>query len=590
VIAAFFIVLISGYAYHNYLINLPGDPSGNGSSDPGIQANNSSNGTLASDSPYGQMKYRLVYIRDDVSTAANLAKVESVMAQAKNAGYNGVVFSNNNVEDIDTASASYINNLEAVKNTASQLGLAFYPTVLTVGYANAILSHDPDLVEGLPVKDAVFVVSNGEANLVPDPAVSLPGGNFEDAVNNRFDGWDAQDGPGTSTFADRSVTYMDSQSMRVEANGQVNRIYETVNVAPYRQYLLSFWMKTQDVTNTEAVVPTVEGEDGQMLAFETPPVASTQDWTEYDYVFNSLNNSQITISLGTWADTEGTLWFDDASLTEIGLTNVIRRPDCPLVVESEDGTVYTEGVDYEYVSDPLLGEDPSPGYYDIYHPSPSIILTNNSRIQEGETLLVSFYSAITTDSGMVSVSLTSPQAQAIFNDQITDVNNVLHPQGYFLDYDEIRVGNWEVGNTPTTEGQVIANSIRGNSNLIQSISPGAKTFVWSDMFDPYVNAVDNYYLCNGTLNGSYEGLPKNMIVVNWNYENSTYMDSLDFWAQRGNPMIIAGYYDGLGLPIQQWLQDANDTGVNVVGAMYTTWDYNYTDLEEFADEAWGGAK
>ena len=78
-----------------------------------------------------------------------------------------------------------------------------------------------------------------------------------------------------------------------------------------------------------------------------------------------------------------------------------------------------------------------------------------------------------------------------------------------------------------------------------------------------------------------------MIVVNWNYNRSEYNNSLNFWATQGNPMILAGYYDGVGIPIKQWLNTADSSGVKVVGVMYTTWKYNYTDLEEFANEAWG---
>ncbi|BAI62605.1 conserved hypothetical protein [Methanocella paludicola SANAE] len=586
----FLLLIITGCVYTNYLINFTDNSSDNGSIDPTADIINPSLVPVTNDSQYGPMKYRLVYIRDNIATAKNLEKVESVMVRAKNAGYNGVVFSNHNLEALDSASDNYKKNLDAVKNKADELGLALYPCVLTVGYANAILSHDPNQIEGLPVKDALFVVSHGQANLVSDPDISLPGGNFESAVSNRFVGWDSQEKPGYYTFADSSIKHAGSQSMRIDAKGGVNRIFKTVDVAPYRQYHLSFWMKTQDITNPDAVVPTVKGENGMMLAFQTPAVASTQDWTEYDIVFNSLNNSRVTISLGTWNDVQGKVWFDDASLAEIGLTNVIRRADCPLVVESEDGIVYTEGVDYKSVTDPLLGEVPDPGFYSIYHPSPPIILTSNSRIREGERLRVSFYSAISTDHGMVSVSLTSPEAQAIFRNQIIDVKDALHPSGYFINYDEIRVGNWEASDKPRTQGQLLANSIRSNYNLIRSVSPGTTIFVWNDMFDPYVNAVDNYYLCNGSVDGSYEGLARDMVIVNWNYNDKTYMNSLKFWSGRGNPMILAGYYDGLGLPIGQWLNDASNSGVNVAGAMYTTWDYNYTDLEEFANEAWGGAK
>ena len=53
------------------------------------------------------------------------------------------------------------------------LKLEIVPALFNIEYSNNLLWHDPNLAEGLPVKDALFVVSGGEARLVPDPPVSL---------------------------------------------------------------------------------------------------------------------------------------------------------------------------------------------------------------------------------------------------------------------------------------------------------------------------------------------------------------------------------------------------------------------------------
>ncbi len=36
------------------------------------------------------------------------------------------------------------------------------------------------------------------------------------------------------------------------------------------------------------------------------------------------------------------------------------------------------------------------------------------------------------------------------------------------------------------------------------------------MFDPHHNAVKDFYLVNGDLTGSWEGLPQDTIILNWN--------------------------------------------------------------------------
>ena len=52
------------------------------------------------------------------------------------------------------------------------------------------------------------------------------------------------------------------------------------------------------------------------------------------------------------------------------------------------------------------------------------------------------------------------------------------------------------------------------------------------MFDPYHNAVEGpYYLVNGPWTGSWEGLDKDVMVVNWNYGKRD--QSLKFFADRG---------------------------------------------------------
>lgn len=558
-------------------------------STPSTQSLNATQPVNDSNDVIGGLRYRWVFVRYELDVPGNLEKVLDVMRQAKADGYNGIVFSNlwstDNLENLGNASPSYIAQLNTVKSTARSLGLELYPTVLTVGYASPILAIDPNLVEGLPVKDALYVVHNGQATLVPDPPVSLPGGNFEYATNNLFYGWDSQSWPGTNTFADTNVTFNGTQTLRVEANG-ISRVYETVNVSPYRQYLLSFWVKTEGVNDTVDMTPTITGvDDNRTLAYPETIANSTQDWAQVNITFDSLDNSQVQISLGTWDWHGGTMWFADAQLQEIGMVNIIRRSEYPLVVESENGTIYKEGVDYEPVSDPLLGVDPSPGYYSIYHQPPAIILTPNSSIQEGELLRVSYYVAGTTDGGQVAISLTDPGARTLFQKELYSVYNILQPQGFFLNYNEIRVGNWEDRPVPMTEGQVIADSMEENENVIHSINPNLKVFVWSDMFDPYQNANDNQGLINGTCFGSYEGLG-NSTVVNWNYGNNR-TESLQFFADLGNPQILAGYYDGDAPPISQWLQEARSVNATVDGVMYTTWNDDYSQLDEFANDAWG---
>jgi hypothetical protein len=98
------------------------------------------------------------------------------------------------------------------------------------------------------------------------------------------------------------------------------------------------------------------------------------------------------------------------------------------------------------------------------------------------------------------------------------------------------------------------------------------------MFDPNHNAVNDYYLVNGSLAASWTGLDRSVILANWNGGKAK--ASLDFFAGRGHSQILAGYYDGDD-NFSTW--DAASRGVpGVVGFMYTTWQNRYVDLERYA--------
>jgi len=106
------------------------------------------------------------------------------------------------------------------------------------------------------------------------------------------------------------------------------------------------------------------------------------------------------------------------------------------------------------------------------------------------------------------------------------------------------------------------------------------------MFDPYHNAKKSgrYYLVkgDGPWYGSWEGLSKDVIIVNWNSQKNERVPSMSHFASRGHKQILAGYYDGDPKSILEWLRDAK--GIDgIIGVMYTTWQHNYDDLEDFAE-------
>ena len=137
-----------------------------------------------------------------------------------------------------------------------------------------------------------------------------------------------------------------------------------------------------------------------------------------------------------------------------------------------------------------------------------------------------------------------------------------------------------------TPGELLAWNIHQAAALIRDIRPDAGIWVWSDMFDPYHNAVDNFYLVNGSLKGSWKGLDKDVGIVNWNGGGGA--KDAQFFADLGLKQILSGYYDSDedGAGIAGWLAGTQNIP-GIAGAMYTTWEDKYGAMDAWAQKAWG---
>ena len=83
----------------------------------------------------------------------------------------------------------------------------------------------------------------------------------------------------------------------------------------------------------------------------------------------------------------------------------------------------------------------------------------------------------------------------------------------------------------------------------------------------------------GNWAGSWEGLSKDVVIMNWNFGKRD--ESLKFFADRGHRQVLAGYYDAPPIEVKKWVESGAKVK-GVVGIMYTTWQNNYTHIEEFA--------
>jgi hypothetical protein len=292
--------------------------------------------------------------------------------------------------------------------------------------------------------------------------------------------------------------------------------------------------------------------------------------------------------LGSWGGQSGDLWFDSVSIVETALVNLIRRPGAPLSVYNTNNPsqVYVEGVDFNNITDPLTPN------FDLWHTPPTVTIPSGSSIQTGTQVSIDYYAVapinISPSYNQVGACLTESAIMNYMQTNIQAVSAQFPPQTiYFLSYDEMRqmhTCNLCQPKYPTA-GELLAWHVGQSYQIIRSASvntSNSNIMVWSDMFDPYHNAVANYYYVNTTIAGSWTGLPCGTVVFDWNLGQLT--QSLQFFSNLSLATIVAGYYDsGDGTTSAQNEMNAAAQIPGLMGFMYTTWSGDYSQLANYGN-------
>ena len=493
-----------------------------------------------------------LYYPVNLQVPDNVEKLKPIWKRAKDAGYTHVLIADTKFAKLGDVPAHYFKTVERVKAVAKELDLKLVPAVFPVGYSNDLLWHDPNLAEALPVKDTPFVVGPGGVARVP-PEATLP---LDKPVSK-----------------DGNVK-VEGNVATVTPGGPNSRLVYRLKVPKYRCYHVSVKVKTEDFHPT----PEIKALAGDWsLNWAALGVKPTQDWTEHHVVFNSLDHEQVLLYFGVWGDCKGTLQWKDWKIEEVGLLNVLRRPGAPVVVRGQGGKVYQEGKDFEPVKDPRAGNVAWPGDYEVWHEPPAL----KTKLPQGTKLRVSWYHPVIIYEGQVSACIAEPKTNDLLADQAKRMKAAWGgaAAGYMMSHDEFRTLGWcqACQDSKKTPGQMLADNVRF---CREQLRPAA-AYVWNDMFDPHHNAVAGpYYLVNGPWTNAWEGLAKDVVIMNWNHGERA--KSMKFFADRGHKQIAATYYDDTGLgQTREWIETARDEK-SVIGYMYTTWRRDYSKLEEFA--------
>jgi hypothetical protein len=492
-----------------------------------------------------------LYYSTNLLVDKNVEQLSDVWRRAAAAGYDHVLLADSKFAKLGDMDKRYFANIDRVKKLAAELKIEVVPAMFDIGYSNNLLWHDPNLAEGLPVKDQPFVVQqDGQAR--PATEVRLP--------------------PKVG-YADPSVK-LDAGTATVTDNAENARFNYALKLPRYRCYHVSVKIRTDGYTGTPELKALGAGAGSRSLQWQNLGVKHTQDWTEHHVVFNTLDNDAVTLYFGVWGSAKGSLQWKDWRIEESGLVNVLRRPGAPCTVKAETGRTLTEGKDYEPIVDPNLGNHPWSGEYDAWHAPVSI----RTKLPAGTRLLVSWYHPAIIYDGQVSACISEPKLNELLAGEAKRMTAAWGAGGYMMSYDEFRTLGWDEAceKTHRTPGEMLADNTRYCTGLLGN----ARAYTWNDMFDPFHNAVKGpYYLVNGPWTGSWEGLDKRVIIFNWNHGKRD--QSLKFFADRGHRQIIAGYYDGPPENDRQWVESSRKVG-GVIGFMYTTWRGDFSKIEQYA--------
>ncbi len=537
--------------------------------------------------------HRWVYASRSLKEQKHVSELIEIARQASAGGMNGMVLSSG-YSRIMLKDPVHLGRLKQLQEGLSRLGVELIPIFMTAGYGDG-LDENPNLAAGMPVRDALFVARGGRAELTEDPAPTRLNGGFEEISGGAPAGFILDGKLGGTLSVDSVVHHGGQRSLRIDcrkrSGDDPGYVRQQIAVHPYRCYVMHGWIRTsglekpRDFSLGHIRFEVKALDDGRRLQFHDPGIPVQSDWMQFAVGFNSWGYSKVEIAIGNETSHTGEFWLDDVEVVETGPVNMLRRPGTPVSVRGEtNGVVYREGSDFQQIADPKLN-------HRFEHEAPPILLTPSTRIKEGERLRISWYHSAAVYQSQVSICMSEPEIYEIWRGQVRALHEHLRPGTYLLSMDEIRAGGSceACVRRGITMGQILGDCLTRQAAMIREANPTAEIAVWSDMLDPNHNGRKNpYYLVNGDFDGSWNHIPKDMIIAVWGQKVRS--ASFEHFSGLGFRTLGAAYYDTDNLDdVPAWIEVMQRTKGST-GMMYTTWLDKYKLLPEFARLLGGGVK
>lgn len=159
---------------------------------------------------------------------------------------------------------------------------------------------------------------------------TIQNGGFEDPISytdyNYFN-WRVSPTEKMDLNLDAAQKREGARSLRVTfndfSNPQLNAIYQTIVVNPGARYVLSFWLKTENLKSAGTpVLDIVDRQNDKILATSEPFPVGTNDWHEMRIEFTAPEDTQAVylrtarVFCGDNCPLVGAFWYDDFKLTK----------------------------------------------------------------------------------------------------------------------------------------------------------------------------------------------------------------------------------------------------------------------------------
>jgi len=199
--------------------------------------------------------------------------------------------------------------------------------------------------------------------------------------------------------------------------------------------------------------------------------------------------------------------MEDWMIEEAGLVNLIRREGAPCVVKVDGRIRRTWKHGLRKARRSAHGQCAMGGGI----PGVARCGLPFTRSCRRHAAAVSWYHPAIVYDGQVAACISEPKTMEILADQAKRMKELWSAPLYMMSHDEFRCCNWT--NRARSRHETPARCWPKTCRQCTSYSARSSA-VWSDMFDPFTTRERPYYLVNGPWTDSWEGLEKNVLVLN----------------------------------------------------------------------------